>query len=41
MSYSGILSVDREKQEPINRACYMALGVPAVQNNTHRLKTQF
>ena len=36
-----LLSVNRRKQEkPIIGACYIALSVPAVQNNTHRLKTQ-
>lgn len=43
MSYRGIFIVceQGETRRTNNGACSIALGVPAVQNSTHRLKTQF
>lgn len=42
MSYSGIFYClwTGKQEEPINGACYVALDVPTVQNNTYRLKIQ-
>ena len=43
LSYSGIFVVCEQgkTRRTNNEACCIALGVPAVQNSNHRLKTQF